>query len=206
MSALGQMDEGRYSESWVGGDIGQIGNTVYSLSWDGMSLGGQWKFLCPVLSETPVLLEDTVDENGNGHKVYRIEYGSGSFWLSGGGPWGNGDPDYYGELFHYTHTTTMQYVDWELVGYTVNVQLSGYFAGYESCMQLTIANAVSIGIGGAPPGGYPELQMGVEGGCQDVLPGVLGDWGDVWSITMIISDCATANEQVSWGTVKSMYR
>jgi hypothetical protein len=206
MSALGQIDEGRHSESYVGGSFGAIGNTVYSLSWDGVSLGGEWKFLCPALSQAPVLLDDTVDENGNGHKVYRMDYGAGTFWLSGTGAWGNGDAEYYGDLFHYVHTTTIQYLNWEMVSYTVNVQLSGYFEGYESCMQLTIANAVSVGMDGIPPADYPVLQMGVDGVCQDVLPGVHGDWCDVWSITMIISDCATATEQVSWGAVKSMYR
>ncbi|MCK4548043.1 MAG: hypothetical protein KAW17_11455 [Candidatus Eisenbacteria sp.] len=206
MSMLGQIQEGRFSESWVGGGQGQLGNTVHALSWDDVELGAEWNVLCPVLAEPPELIEDTVDEYGNGHRVYRTVYMDGTFWMTGAGAWGNGDPEYYGDLFHYTHTTTMQFVGGELVGYNTNAQLSGSFTGYtEKCMQLTIANAVSVGIGGIPPADYPVLLDGPSG-CVDAPPEIIGEWGNVWSITLIISDCATSNEDVSWSTIKSLYR
>jgi len=204
-SAAGDLLEGRFSEAWVGGGQGQIGNTVYAWSWDEVTPATQWELLCPALATPPDLIEDTVDEYGNGHRVYRTEYTGGMFMLEGSGPWGGGDAWYFGDLYYYVHTTTMQFQDWELIGYTTNAQLSGYFSGYEKCMQLTIANAASQGIGGIPPADYPELRT-QEGGCVPVPPGVIGEWGTVWSLTMVISNCSTAAEGMSWTAVKSLYR
>jgi hypothetical protein len=59
---------------------------------------------------------------------------------------------------------------------------------------------------GVPPADYPVLQDGTGGSCADPDPAVIGEWGDVWAITMIISDCATSGEEVTWGAIKSLYR
>ncbi len=209
LSAIGQILTGRFSESYVGGGQGQVGNTVHAMSWNGADLGTQWEVFCPRLAQPPELIEDTVDAEGNGHRVYRSIYTGGSFQLDGSGAWGNGDPLYFGDLSFYIHTTTMQIAGGQLVGYTTNAQLSGSFSGYENCIQLTIANAALLGMGGLPPAGYPVLQMQQHEGsawCADTLPGVVGEWGDVWSITMIISDCSTSTESVSWGAIKTLYR
>jgi hypothetical protein len=209
LSATGQVLVGRFSESYVGGEQGMMGNTVHAESWDGAILGTQWEVFCPALAEPPELIDDTVDEFGNGHRVYRSIYTGGSFELEGSGDWGNGDAWYYGDLFFYVHTTTMQIVGGELEGYTTNAQLSGTFTGYDNCMQLTIANAVLVGMDGIPPADYPSLRMQEydEGQwCADPLPDVVGEWGNVWSITMVISDCGTPSEGKTWGTMKNLYR
>jgi hypothetical protein len=204
----GDLDEGRFSECWVGGGQGQLGNTVHALSWDGTDLGLQWKLLCPYIAEAPELIEDTVDEFGNGHRVYRTIYTGGEYWLSGTGAWSGGDPDYLGYLEHYVHTTTMQISGGEVVAYTTNAQMTGRFYGYqETCMQLTIANAALVGMGGVPPADYPTLQDGTSGTCVAAAGGYIGEWGNVWAITLIIQGCEpTATEESSWGTIKSLYR
>lgn len=204
----GMISEGRFTESWVGGGQGQLGNTVFAQSWNGSDLGLEWEVRCPILALPPELLEDTVDEFGNGHLVYRSVYTGGEYWLIGTGAWGGGDPDYTGYLEHYVHTTTMQIAGGELVGYNTNAQMTGRFYGYqETCMQLTIANASGVGFGGVPPADYPPLKDGATGTCEDPDPSVVGEWGIVWSITMIIQGCEpTATEETSWGTIKSLYR
>ena len=204
----GLISEGRFSESWVGGGQGQLGNTVFAQSLTGTDLGLEWEVWCPVLALPPELIEDTVDEYGNGHRIYRTVYTGGEYWLVGTGTWGGGDPDYTGYLEHYVHTTTMQIAGGELVSYTTNAQMTGRFYGYqETCMQLTIANAASVGFGGVPPADYPILKDGAGGTCVPAAGGVIGEWGNVWSITMIIQGCEpTATEETSWGTIKSLYR
>jgi hypothetical protein len=40
--------DGNFSESWKNGNEGVAGNTINAMSWDGMSLGGQWTLTCMV--------------------------------------------------------------------------------------------------------------------------------------------------------------
>jgi hypothetical protein len=201
------MHNGRFSEAWIGGHQGAIDNTVHALSWDESDLGTDWQVLCPVLADDPVLLENTVDEYGNGHMKWRTEYSGGKFWLSGAGPWANGDPYYDGTLTYYAHTTVIQFEAGQQVGYNTTAQLQGYFDAYgEKCIDLTIANAASEGIDGVPPAGYPVLKDGSVNECDDAAPDVVGEWGSVTSIFMYITGCATATEESSWGAIKSIYR
>jgi len=203
-SAAGDLEIGRFSESWVGGGRAQIGNTIHAQSWDEVVLGMQWEVSCAVISSPPQLIEDLVDETGSGHKTFRTVYGGGSFWLSGEGPWGTGDPSYGGEIAYYSHVMTYQYVSGVLVSYVVNVQLAGYFDGYSRCMQLTIANAVSSGAG-AQTRAYPVFLDGGAGCVEDVSVG--GEWGEVHSITLVVLNCSnTPVESETWGTIKGLYR
>jgi hypothetical protein len=202
-SAAGQLQTGRFSESWIGGGRGEIGNTMHAQSWDGAALGAQWQVACASISSTPVLIDDAVDEVGYGHRTYRTVYSGGTFQLDGSGAWGTGDPVYGGDIAFYAHTTTYQYANFVLVGYVVNVELAGYFEGYGRCMQLTIANAVSSG-NGTQTRSYPVFLNGAEGCAPD--PSLTGDWGEVHSITLVILNCNTAVASESWGTIKSLYR
>jgi hypothetical protein len=200
-----QVLEGRFSEAWIGGGQGQIGNTVEALSWNGSALGTQWGVFCPVLNEPPELIENTIDGNGNGHLTWRSTYRGGTFWLTGAGDWAGGDPFYTGIVYDYVHTTTMHYLSGQMVGYDTNAQFKGLFDYYESCIMLTIANATLAGMNGIPPSDYPGLKDGGGGGCVDAT-GCIGEWGNVHSITLIISNCGLATEETTWGGIKSLYR
>lgn len=207
-SAWGDMLEGRFSESYIGGHQGALGNTVHALSWDGVDLGTNWMVLCPVLAEEPVLLEDTASDDGYGHMKWRTVYMDGKFWLDGAGPWATPPDAFYdGTLVYYAHTTVIQFEAGQQVGYNTTAELQGYFDLYgETCIQLTIANAASEGVNGVPPAGYPPLKDGASGLCEDAPSGMVGDWGTVTSITMIITGCDVGNEASSWGGIKSLYR
>jgi len=214
-SEAGQFLNGRFSEAYIGGGQGQVGNTVHALSWDGTALGTEWGVFCPVLDVPPELIENGLDANGNGHLTWRSTYRGGTFWLSGAGAWGGGDPFYTGIVYDYVHTTTMQYLNWQIVGYDTNAQLKGLFDYYESCIMLTIANATLVGMDGVPPADYPVLKHGGPSGptfgpgttdvCEDAVD-VHGEWGDVHSITLVINNCGLATQPTSWGAVKSLYR
>jgi len=203
-SAASQVLNGRFSEAYIGGGQGQIGNTVHAASWDGAALATQWEVLCPWLQYTPQLIENTLDPYGTGQLVWRSIYYGGTIWLTGGGAWGGGDPDYTVDLEFYTHTTTITYNQGQPVGFVTNVVCRGFFIGYPTCMELTIANAASMGQGGVPPSDYPTLRDHT-GGCVDVV-GYVGDWGVVHSITMVITGCPTGTQIGTWGAIKSLYR
>jgi len=160
---------------------------------------------CPLLSAPPALLENTVDSLGNGHRTYRSTYYGGRFWLAGAGAWAGGDPFYSGICYDYVHTTTMHFLNGQMVGYDTNAQLKGLFDYYESCIMLTIANAEMMGMGGIPPADYPVLKNGTSGTCDDAT-GVIGEGGNVFCITLVIANCGLATEQTTWGGVKSLYR
>ncbi len=202
-STGGDLLRGRFSESWVGGMRDEVGNTVHAESWNGVALGSQWEVSCATIAAPPVLIEDRVDENGNGHRTYHALYGGGRFRLAGSGPWGNGDAFYGGEIAHYSHTTTYQYRGSELTSSVVNVQFAGHFDGYPQCMQVTIANAVGLGWG-EQLRAYPMFLDG-GAGCEEDAS-MAGEWGDIHSMTLVIRNCSTPTEHASWGTLKNLYR
>jgi hypothetical protein len=99
----------------------------------------------------------------------------------------------------------MHFLAGQMVGYDTNAQFKGLFDYYESCIMLTIANATLVGMNGTPPSDYPGLKYGASGTCEDAT-GVLGEWGNVHSITLVINNCGLATEPSTWGGVKSLYR
>ncbi|MCK4548044.1 MAG: hypothetical protein KAW17_11460 [Candidatus Eisenbacteria sp.] len=199
-SLTGDMLAGRFSESWFGGGQGQIGNVVHAQSWNGSFLGSEWSIYCPVLAETPELINDGVDPvSGNGMREYRSVYAGGLFWLDGAGAWGSGDPVYTGTLDYYIHHTTFIFYNWVPIAYTTNADFAGQFDGYCMCI-LGIANAASVGQG-AQPADYP---MFLDDNCEDWTG--QGEWGMVADVTLSIFDCASGAEPTTWGSIKTLYR
>ena len=203
-SSADQVLNGRFSEAWIGGGQGSIGNTVHAASWDGTALATQWEVLCPWLQYAPVLQSNTIDSTGTGQMVWYSVYYGGTIWLTGAAAWGGGDANYTVDLEFYTHTTTMTYNQGQLVNYVTNVVCRGFFIGYPTCMELTIANAASMGMGGVPPADYPALRD-ASAGCTDAV-GYIGEWGVVHSITMVITGCEVGVREGTWGAIKSLYR
>lgn len=205
----GPVSVGRYSEAWTaGGGALLAGTTLNAESWDGASLGTEWRYWCATEPAPGVLLVNTVNASGNGNKTYMKTFTGGYIWLSGTGPWANGDPSYPGVIDTYTEFETIQYSNWVPVGAVTNVQATAHFDAYPtSCMAFSVSNGVRVGsteFGMTKPADYPDLLA--AGTCA---PGLTeGAWWDMMTMTLSISGngCATPTKSASWGAVKAIYR
>jgi hypothetical protein len=202
----GPLNLGRYSESYAtaGGSL-DPGTTLNAQSWDGTNLGQQWKYYCATQVTAPMLLTDNVDANGNGNRTYMKTFVGGFIWLSGSGPWANGDAQYTGMIDTYTVFETIQYVEFERVAAVSNVDASAHFDGYaESCMTFAVGNGSEVGstdFGEMLPADYPPFLE--PSNCDPT--GVYGGWWDLFTITFTITGCATPVEEATWGSVKALY-
>lgn len=201
----GQVLTGRYTEGWGAGGGGlSAGATLNCASWDGSTLGSQWRYWCGVQTAPAFLLSNTVNAQGNGQRTYVSTYVGGYFWLNGAGPWGNGDPAYPGILDSYAEYETIQYSNWVQVGAITNVQMSAHFDSYpEACMSYQMGNGVRVSdsnLGQPAPANYPSF--------LDTNCGATMTQGACWnfiSITLTIVDCSVPVEETTWGAVKSIY-
>lgn len=203
----GVIPAGRYSESWVaGGGPLSAGTTQNCGSWDGASLGTVWSYTCGTALGPATVLFDNVDGSGNGNRTYKKEFFGGTFWLSGTGPWANGDVAYPGHFDTYVEYETVQYVGGVAVAAVTNVQTSARFDAYPSqCMSFSIANGARIGttdLGDVKPAGYPAF---LADDCSETR--TLGAWWNMNSLTVsITSGCATGARTTTWGALKTTYR
>ena len=208
---LGTVLPGRATESMpCDSCLGQVGNLIMAESYDGSTLGTNWKVSCPQVSAPPSLVYDGV-VSGTGQRIYQAAYSGGQLWLSGAGSWGAGDPFYSGSLSSFTVVSAQQYVAGELVGIVSNINFTGNIDGYDDCFTLAISNAEYLGATSPTP---PGLRVTVTGpfppfqGPSDCnLAGTHGSYWDVHDITFsILGHCVTGTRTSSWGGLKSMYR
>lgn len=193
---------GRFSESWAGpASHGQLGNTVNAASWDGASLGTEWKLWCPSIAAAPVLVSDTRDGSGTGEVTWRTTYDGGHFWLASTGPWG--DEDYSGDLDVFVVTATFMYVFGDVLGIRSNVTTSGQIEGYTECFFFSINNCAFFGDtdSGALPAGFPAF---MDASCSTGSI-TRGGWGSVTQMAFQITDCQVATRRSTWGEIKSLY-
>lgn len=203
----GTLQLGRYSESFAapGGGL-DPGVTYNAQSWDGATLASQWWYYCGTMVAPPVLLIDSVNPaTGNGNRTYMKTFVGGTIWLSGAGPWANGDPEYTGIVDSYTVFETITYTNWNRIAAVFSIDARGHFDDYTaSCMTFGIGNGSEAGStddGDPVPADYPELLE--QGTCDPVM--TLGRWWDMLTITLTITGCAVPVEETTWGAVKSRY-
>lgn len=203
----GVLSAGRYSEGWdVGGGALLASTTQNCGSWNGVTLGTEWKYTCGTATAPATLTQDNVDAYGNGNRTWRMPFTGGVFWLSGSGPWANGDASYPGHFDSYVEYETVQYVGGVAIASVTNVQTTAHFDAYPAqCMSFSIANGARIGttdLGGSLPAGYPDL---LDANCNATR--TLGAWWNMNALTIsITSGCATPTHTSTWGSLKAMYR
>jgi hypothetical protein len=196
----GSMLTGRFSESFVGGGPGQVGNTIHAQSFDTINLGTQWRVECPQIGSPPTVVLDT-RVGGTGDVVYSTIYTGGTFWLAKNGPWGDNVADYTGTVVGFTNVATYQFVTGTLVGIRSNVTLTGAFDDYPGVMEFAISNSATFGDTSSQPfpAGFPELRD------QNCAAGpTQGGWGSVPNITLVIQE-VVANEASSFGVLKARF-
>jgi len=204
----GVISTGHYTEAWeAGGGALMPGTTLNAESWDGSNLGLEWKYWCATINIAPTLLIDSVNPvTGNGNRTYMKQFNGGYIWLSGTGPWANGDVDYPGTIDTYVEFETIQYANWVPVHAISNVQATAHFDNYpETCMNFAVANGVEVGStdsGGMKPAEYPDFLQAMT--CSPVL--TLGAWWDMKDLSLAITGCSVPVEEMSWGAIKSHYK
>jgi len=197
---------GRYTEAWDAGGSAILGGTTLNAeSWDGATLATQWRYWCATEASDGVLLVDNVNPTtGNGNRTYMKTFVGGYIWLSGTGPWANGDPDYYGVIDSYTEFETIQYTNWVPIAAVSNVQATAHFNDYPGqCMTFYIGNGTrmaSTEVGDPIPPDYPDL---LDTDCNPTR--TEGAFWDFTSVTLTIYGCEVSTEQSSWGEIKSFY-
>jgi len=196
---------GRYTEAWSAGGAALLGGTTFNAaSWDGSTLGNQWRYWCSTMPSHGSLLVNTVNSQGNGNRTYMKVFSGGYIWLSGTGPWANGDPDYPGVIDSYVEFETITYSNWIPIAAITNVQASAHFDNYPSmCMSFYIGNGsqvASTDLGNPVPPNYPGF---LDPNCNPTR--TLGASWDFFTITLSIVDCNIGTEDATWGAIKSMF-
>jgi hypothetical protein len=200
----GTLYYGRYTEGWdPGGGALETGTTLNAESWDGAALGTQWRYWCSTESAPAVLLIDSVNPTtGNGNRTYQKTFTGGYIWLSGSGPWANGDPDYPGVIDSYYEFETITYSNWVPIAAVTNVQAVAYFDNYpDQCMSFYIGNGTRVAstdLGDPIPPDYPDL---LDPNCDPTRTD--GAFWDFTAVTLSIVGCATGTEPTTWGAIKS---
>jgi hypothetical protein len=200
-SSDGDFNEGREGSWWRSGvSFLDIGNVLHAESWNGSTLGTDWKILCPEVVRVTLILDLT--SGGTGQKIYQLDYRGGFLELNGAGPWGNGDPLYTSFIDTYYEFRTIQYESGIMTGSVSDHQVTAHDSHYK-CFVFGIGNGVWLGDLKLAPGGYPEYRDRTCFSSPFLAP---GHWGDIRDLTLTIQGCTVSTEPSSWGAVKALYR
>ena len=173
----GAVMDGRWSEGWVGGIEGNVGNTIHAMSFDGTALGTMWGIAGPAISSPPTIISQ-VTHFGHTDTTYETIYSGGELTLRASGPWNDpGDGDYVVDITSYGHVTTR--TTSLATGYSTfltEISLSGFYRDFpDYSVTFLVAIAAPLGQGAVAPALYPSL----------LPPDVpFGAWGVVQKITM----------------------
>jgi len=170
----GEVNLGRWTESYDGGGFLQPGNVMNAASWDDPNLGEQW------IVSGPVLKSAVWDGNTNEWKCsYNVD--NAVMQLMDTGPWWDGDDSpgrtaYDVDLTQYRHDTP------DTMGghYVSKITLFGKLADFPDYnVEVFLAVALEVGEGEHPGADWPEYLPT----CTDDD----GHWGNVQEIQMVIT-------------------
>jgi hypothetical protein len=193
-TTIGNLKPGRVSEAWCTlPSPGVPGNTQNAESWDGATLGAQWKVWGMEINAAGPQVVGSSMNNGSGWIAYSTDYDGGQFWLSKNHTWGDGVNDLTGTVSNYNVFARVTYVNYT----PVSVYSTAYFTGvFDECpvcyLEYVISNVAQVWP--SDPGMYPAL-----------LCGTAGEYYDVCCIRASIF-CQVGTEESTWGTIKSLYR
>lgn len=172
---------GRWSEAWVGGSQGQVGNALHAGSWDNASLFTQWEMTGAAISAPPTA-SGSLPPSGDGTITYFTDYSGGTLTLKDNGPWWNPADapatSYTVNLTACQLATTKYYVGGvEQPTFRTSIYMTGAFQGFPGYVISFLAgSAAPDGFGSSLPSSYPSFVGASEGA-----------WGPVQKITMSIT-------------------
>lgn len=202
----GSIFDGHYTEGYLAANGAPLAGTVLnSESWDGTTLGTQWRYWCGETQTDGQVIQNTVDANGNGSKTFMKTFVGGFIWLSGTGPWANGDADYPGVIDTYVEIETVLYQNFVRQSAVTNVNAVAHFDAYpNACLTFAIGNGAEVGstdFGMMKPAEFPDaLDNTCTAGAANA------SWWNFFSITLTVSGCSTPAQESTWGGLKSLYR
>jgi hypothetical protein len=206
---------GRMSESWLGDslDFFVSGNVISIMSWDGNSLGSQWRIWDVIVdSEGAVMTNEVIDTSGTGYIDYTIGCIGGWVWFDDT-HFGDGMIGLGGWISYMHIDARASYWADTLICVTSNIHINGNFNYCPGCkFEIRVQNAMTYLYPEAPapvPEEYPEFSAGTENGCYwDVCcvlvaiacgNGIGGIYDEPYCIQIGV-------ESSSWGKIKSMHR
>jgi hypothetical protein len=192
---MGQVDDGRYAESFAAaGEFATVGNVNQTYSDDlSNPLGYQWSYSCGSI-QTATLLTDLGSQQ-QWQLIFDVQ--NAKFYLLGTGqPWFNGDASYTGVIDEWTETGWNILLSGSWVAWNSDVAWSGHFdAPYDqTCITWTANNAMASNYT------YPDW---VAGDCTTSRS--YGTTGNHTDVTMDIHECLVPTEESTWGAIKQLY-
>jgi len=199
----GQIYQGRYSESYVGGDSLQVDNVLNVDSNDSAGvLGTQWLITnAEALSVQDYGIVDPL--SADPRNLYVVTYGGDNVQMSlkDTGPWWNpldAGTEYDVDVTDHSHYVYVGTVSGSVTAF-MNIQ--GTFtdpAFSDYTVDVMLATAEQVGEGTGPDAGYPEyLPTGYDGE---------GQWGNVQQIQVVITPEPTTLGLVGFGAVLTLAR
>lgn len=199
---------GRSSESFceVDGEPsvrGAPGNLLDFQSWDGSSLGLQWRIQDLRIDDggSELFIEE-INENGDGYRIYHARCTGGRYRLAPGGPWSTGPEDLSGQVTEAEIAWSSIVVNWRVVGQSQDLLVLAGIEGCPGAEMVTVEFGLSSSAAWMPewvhplPADYPSF--GCFAGTGDLL--------DVNGIHFEVEFPMITTGQVSWSTVKSWFR
>ena len=200
MTYDGSLLPGRASEAWCGTPemAGRPGNAEDAMSWDGTTLGGQWRAWGMEIDAAGAgETGRDIDSLGTGWIDYVTNYDGGEFWLDSDHFGPPGSSDFTGTITYFNVGTRVSYLNGNVTGVTSNVTFNGWFTECPCCyLEFVIANTMRVWVEGQgpPPADYPPF-----------LCGTTGELFEVCCIMASIS-CPNSTEETSWGAIKEMHK
>lgn len=171
----------------------------HAMSWDGSTLGTQWRFRCAG-STSATILEDTRNGQGTGTFVFERTFAGGTFFLSGAHAWSADGEDIVGNLVTMTIIQTQEWELWTRVSAHDDIIAQGRVADDVCSVTFSVENGVQVGTDLAIPD-YPDY---LHSDCVNVRS--FGQSMDFPGEISLEIDCTVDTEEKTWTGIKSLYQ
>ena len=173
------VQDGRWTESFVGTEPSAVGNQIEAESWDGATLGGQWVLDGATVQSDTMVQEFDYTDGGTVRMFFTVYDTTGATLtlMDAPGIWtGVGDGDYTVDLTAFTQQTTVFYDENDNpININGQISMQGDFTGFAGySLTYLSAQVFPTGQGSAAPADFPTIDTG------------FGQWGLVTNVQLQI--------------------